>query len=302
LWARPWIASDAAVFYLRKIFWPVPLSVDYGRTPAWVLSHPVTSLSCLLPIAFVLLAWFLRRRWRVVSIAMILFLVLLLPNSGLVSFEYQRVSNVADRYAYLAMVAVALAIAGALATVPAGMVRRVAYGLTIGALVLWAVLTTVQLPTWKNGVALFSHAVAVNPTSFNSYQCLAQADLSAEDPTAALIAATRSIELNPSNEQFRAAARGSASVVPPPGFASVWAEAAQAHISRANALDGLNRLKESADEFAIAVQMNPGNVIAMTDLAFVLGRMGRDAEAQSWLRRALEIDPDFMPARRAMHH
>jgi Tfp pilus assembly protein PilF len=50
----------------------------------------------------------------------------------------------------------------------------------------------------------------------------------------------------------------------------------------------------------IAVQMNPGNVIAVTDLGFVLGRQGEEAQAQAWLHRALEIDPTFAPARAAL--
>jgi tetratricopeptide (TPR) repeat protein len=219
----------------------------------------------------------------------------------LASFDYQRVSNVADRYAYLAMIAVALAIAGGLSQLPAGVARQIAYCATITTLIAWAALTSFQLRTWRNGVCLFTHAVDVNPHSYYCFQCLAQADLAADDPTGAVQASTRSIELNPATEQFHAsiAARGSTSM-PPPSYAPAWAEAAQAHVARGDAFDRLNRFNEAIDEFSIAVQMNPRNAIAVTNMAFVLGRTGRIAEAQAWLHRALEIDPSFAPARAAL--
>jgi Tfp pilus assembly protein PilF len=91
-----------------------------------------------------------------------------------------------------------------------------------------------------------------------------------------------------------------APVVPSAESASDWAEAAQAHITLANALDRLNRLNQAAEELTTAVSMNPGNVIAITDLAFVLGRSGHETQAQAMLHRALQIDPSFLPARNAL--
>ena len=265
LWSRPRVAGDAAGFYLEKIIWPTRLTVDYGRTPAWILSHHATAIICLVPIALLVNAWILRNRQPLLAAAMVLYLMLLLPNSGLVSFEYQRVSNVADRYAYLAMIAIALAIAAGLSHLRAGLPRRVGYGAMILLLIWWAALTTLQLRTWRNGVVLFTHAVEITPQSFYSYQCLAQADLIAEDANAALLAATRSIELNPLNHPLRTG-------VPAPDAASAWAEAAQAHIARGNALDRLNRFSEAAAEFTIALQLNPGNAIAAKDLVIVRDR------------------------------
>jgi hypothetical protein len=39
LWARPLIAGDAVAFYLYKLFFPVWLGLDYGRTPEVVLAQ-----------------------------------------------------------------------------------------------------------------------------------------------------------------------------------------------------------------------------------------------------------------------
>jgi tetratricopeptide (TPR) repeat protein len=301
LWAHLRIAGDSAAFYLVKVIWPIPLAVDYGRSPQWVLSHSITAFSCLVPAALLLLAGWFRKRWPVISLNLFLYLMMLLPNSGLVAFDYQRISNVADRYAYLALVPVALLLAAILARVHKLALRRIAISLAILVLAWLALLTNLQLTHWQNGIALFSHAVEVNPQSWYCYQALAQAELNADDPGSALVNATHSIQLNPANAQFQSAvAEQDGEKIPPPGYAPAWAEAAQGHVTRGNALDRLNRLDEAAKEFTIAVRLNPGNIIAMTDLAIVLGRNGHEAEAQSWLNRVRKINPSFAPALKAV--
>ncbi|MEO7161696.1 MAG: hypothetical protein ABI041_02140 [Bdellovibrionia bacterium] len=50
---RPLVAIDSLGFYLRKIIFPYPLSVDYGRTPEWVLQNNSFLLSGACLLAFV---------------------------------------------------------------------------------------------------------------------------------------------------------------------------------------------------------------------------------------------------------
>ena len=86
-------------FYLSQLIIPIPLVTVYpDQLPADVVANIGSQfywllgiLALLLPIRYKIFRWI----W--------LFALLLLPNSGITPFDYQRFSVVADRYQYLAM-------------------------------------------------------------------------------------------------------------------------------------------------------------------------------------------------------
>ncbi|HWC89027.1 MAG TPA: hypothetical protein VG433_05220, partial [Pirellulales bacterium] len=107
---RPLVACDALTFYLRKLIVPLRLGFDYGRTPAVVLSSAARYWAWIAPACVLGLALVSRHR-RMWLTAAGIFVAGLLPVLGFVPFLYQDISTVADRYLYLPMLGVALALA-----------------------------------------------------------------------------------------------------------------------------------------------------------------------------------------------
>ena len=169
LWARPLISGDALAFYLGKVFWPVNLAMDYGRMPAWVLGNASVYWRWMIPAGAAVLLWLARRAelWA----AGLFFVLALLPVLGLVRFEFQSISTVADRYAYVAMVGPSMVLAYVAANVRAAWaIRAGASGALVAAC---AVSSWLQTGVWHDSASLYRHAIEVNPRSLTATHDLA---------------------------------------------------------------------------------------------------------------------------------
>jgi len=160
LWARPLLAGDALTFYLQKLVAPLQCAPDYGRTPEGVMDQWPFYVAWLLP-AVLLAAMACVRYRRVWLTALAVFVAWLLPVLGLVPFVYQRISTVADRYAYLAMLGPALALSWYLAR----RWNRWTVGISAAVLGVLGLMTIVQAALWQDDVTLFEHALEVNEKS-----------------------------------------------------------------------------------------------------------------------------------------
>src|SRR5207245_2501838 len=118
LWARLLIAGDAVSFYLYKLGVPVWLGPDYGRAPEVLLAQSWLWLTGLAPWGLAVWLWYKRTRvpWLVAAAGV--FVAGLLPVLGFIPFGFQNYSTVADRYMYIAMLGLALALAWGLAQSP----------------------------------------------------------------------------------------------------------------------------------------------------------------------------------------
>jgi protein O-mannosyl-transferase len=167
IWQRPFIAADAVTFYLGKLAVPLRLAPDYGRTPGVVLARSLTYAIPLLPLAIAALIW--RSRERLLWSAGLIFLLALLPVSGLMVFQFQQFSTVADHYMYVPMLGVAVAAAWAFAWAFAWAGQRWSgrtASVFAAALILGlAALSFRQAMYWRDDFALLPHALEVNPAS-----------------------------------------------------------------------------------------------------------------------------------------
>ncbi|MGB7158748.1 MAG: tetratricopeptide repeat protein [Tepidisphaeraceae bacterium] len=163
LWARPIVALDAIGFYLVKLVAPTQLTVDYGRSPQWLLAQPAFAWMWAVAAAAGVIVLLLRRRAPWLVVAAVAFVAPLLPVLGLVDFHFQRYSTVADRYVYVSMLGVAMAIAFVLTRVRRPAVARGAWMVTVVAL---AAVSIRQSAYWRDTATLFTHARDVNPNSF----------------------------------------------------------------------------------------------------------------------------------------
>jgi protein O-mannosyl-transferase len=147
LWERPAIAADALAFYVYKLFWPVRLTIDYGRTPALVLQGR-RWIAAVGAVIVTLALWPRLGRLRPGLLVMV---VCLLPVLGFVPFEFQRYSTVADRYMYFPMLGTAL--------IAAILPRPI----VLLAVLLLAIQTELRLGVWQNTSTLAHSALTLDP-------------------------------------------------------------------------------------------------------------------------------------------
>ena len=157
IWARPLVAADAVAFYLGKVVAPLNLAVDYGRTPAAIFATNTAYWTWLAPLAVTIAV--LLSRQRLLIAAWLIFLAAPAANLGLVPFDFQIVSTVADHYVYLALLGVALAVAWLVTRWPR---LRAA---VVAVVVILGVLTFIQAGRWRDSQTLWRHALNVNRDS-----------------------------------------------------------------------------------------------------------------------------------------
>ena len=160
-WSRPVIAADALAFYLGKIAAPVHLAIDYGRSPQHVLSSGtvwITVPAALLTGAVVVIV---RRWWAAPAAGAAVLAAGVLPVLGLVSFDFQSYSTVADHYLYLPMLGPAIVLAGAIDRWRNTLVLAIC----AAALAALAARSRIQAEVWRDSRTLFEHTLKVNPDS-----------------------------------------------------------------------------------------------------------------------------------------
>ena len=111
------------------------------------------------------------KQLRIYLVPLLVFAAALLPTLGLVPFNFQVVSTVADRYAYLALIGPALALSLIVARSPA-LPATVLAVLTVTALLF---CTVQRLPLWSEDVKLFAATLEVNPQSWKAMHNYASA-------------------------------------------------------------------------------------------------------------------------------
>lgn len=154
------VPLDAIGFYATKIVAPLHLVSDYGRSPRWLMEHRTAWLTCLIPLAIFAVAWSFRKRtpWPLGSFGV--FVAGLLPSIGIVPFDFQHYSTVADRYLYIAMLGPAMVAAFFVARF-----RKVGAAVMIGLLGILTAKSVVQLGYWRDDWRLMAHTLETNPQS-----------------------------------------------------------------------------------------------------------------------------------------
>lgn len=339
LYARPLVALDAIGFYLLKLLWPVGLCIDYGRTPSWVLSQGWKQGLWAIPILPAIGLWLMRRRfsWGLVGAA--IFLGALSPMLGLVRFDFQHYSTVADHYLYLPMLGASVGIC-ALAIHPQR--RRWWIGSGVAAAVILMALSIAQVRHWKNTPSLFEQVLRVNPRSWAGHNSLSAWWLMQGDPRRARVEAQDAVRINPASAPAwvnlgaalalerdldgaqsayqRAIDANPADATAHAAMGGLLGQLGQFDDARRHCLmaieldDGqptawLNlgtldaaqaRWPDARRHLARAVELSPRDVRARTNYAIALIMTGEVESAKAQLQLALQIDPAFIPARNTL--
>ncbi len=297
VWLRPVLALDALGFYLGKILLPLHLVPDYGRTSQALAASGALAWTWMPAAVLLAVAWSLRRRLRWLAVAVALFVAALLPVLGLVPFDFQYYSNVADHYLYLAMLGPALGLAFAYERIPG---RRV---LVPAALAVLLALSVAQASRWKDDATLYAHTLAVNPRSLVAHNNLGQALEERGEYEAALAHYRAALDADPGDAnvlnnvgnvlykegRYDDAIGHYTDVLGRSGVPAMTA--ARMHNNLGAAYIKKEMYDQALVELRRAITLDPGYLEPYYNLGSLLMAFGRYAEAAEVLRAGLVVDP-----------
>jgi tetratricopeptide (TPR) repeat protein len=301
LWFRPLIATDALAFYVYKLVWPLRLGVDYGRTPQLAIARGWIWWTWALPLVVGVGAGIARRRAPALTAAALTFLIGLAPVLGIIPFDFQAYSTVADHYLYLAMLGPALAVAWLAAHRPRPMWLAIAF-VVLAALSVRAIA---QARYWRDAVAIFEHAIDVNPASWAAHARLAEHWAERSDYTRAIEHGRRAVALNPQawpvhrmlGDHLARAGEIDVAVAAYRAALALRPDDAHANTNLANLLAERHEYAQAIAHYNAALRSVPYSVIVHTNLASVLEEVGRHDDAISHYQKALEFNPSAADAR-----
>jgi tetratricopeptide (TPR) repeat protein len=215
--------------------------------------------------ALALAAW-RRRAADPLLVGWLWFLGTLVPMIGLVQVGAQ---GMADRYTYLPLVGLAIAVAWLPGL--AGTRARVAGAVAAAVLLALAAGTRVEAARWRDGETLFRRAIAVDPDNFMAHYELARLMNATDRPAEAEIHAAQAARLVP-----------------------VWSDA---YLNLGAALQAQGRHEEAEKALRRAVARNPRSLDARHRLVRSLVAQGRLEPARSELDRLLREQPGDVEAR-----
>jgi protein O-mannosyl-transferase len=266
IWARPIVAFDAIAFYAKKLLIPTHFLIDYGRTPDWLLSHPSAWLGAGIAAIITLAILAFRKKTSHIAMGAAITVAGLLPVLGLVPFDFQYYSTVADRYVYLAMLGVALVVADIVAAMPRG-----GWGFFALVLLWLSILCNGQVWVWRSTDSLCSHTLATNPQSVAALRILSFDALQDSDWQTALRFTDRALQTKPNDPVLL--------------------------FDRGNALRDSGNLPEAAQDYALSLQHRPHDPQLRNNYAVVLARLGQDDAAEAQFAEVLRQAPNYANAR-----
>lgn len=256
-------AVNSIWVYAGKMFWPSDLNVMYPIVPIPPLQVAAAAVALLGALG--LSVWWLRRR-PYITVGWLWFLVMLTPVLGIVQVGAQAW---ADRYSYLPLIGLFLAVVWVVAEVAAkaNWARMGAIGLSAAALVVCALTTRAQLVYWQNGITLCNHWLGLYPQDARAHFNLGFTYFLMGDRKKAIEEFTVAVTILPTYEK--------------------------AHNDLGIALMDENRLPEAEQHFRAVLALQPDSLNARRNLARLLVREGRWAEALPELTAGLRKDkPD----------
>ena len=257
------------VRYLGHLFYPRDLSVHYphpdlaGGVP-W--SGFQVALAALLLAAITLAAVQYRRGF--LAGGWLWFGALLLPVSGIMQVGDQAM---ADRYVYLPMVGIAVAIVWLVHDLlvrseDTRLWRVAGSGAMVVVLAVSFFASRSELHHWQDSKSLFTRAVEVYP----------------DDPIMIYnlgVTLERAGELGPAEERYRRAVE-------------IKPDYALAHNNLGTLLAGRKRFEEALSHFESALAMEPEFLLALRNAGNASMMLERYAEAALHYRRAIELNPE----------
>jgi protein O-mannosyl-transferase len=267
-------ATISCLVYLRRMIWPLGLSIYYPHPavvqvviPAWVKAGAATVV-----VAGSVFVYLRRRLSPFLTVGWFWYLGMLVPVIGIVQVGRQLT---ADRYTYLPLVGIYIAVTWSLANVfdpPRFRIPRLL--LCLGLLGGLATLSWNQASRWRDSKSIFRRSLESTPNA-----SLLRTNLA--------IVLKNEGKLDEAIEQYEAAIRSSP-------------DDSNARYNFAVALNGMGRFDEAMSQYREAIRVRPDDAFARSNLGVLLMRKGMKEEALSQFREAVRLDPSDEVARMAL--
>jgi protein O-mannosyl-transferase len=293
-------AVVAPVRYIGKLLWPAKLAVLYphpGATLGWK-----AWVSAALLIAVTVLVLRARRRRPYLCAGWLWYLVALSPVVGIVQVGWQAF---ADRYTYIPSLGLAAAAVWGIASAAEGRLSsRALAAATAAVLAALSFLTVRQLSTWRDSLALYTHALeATGPNETmeidlgNELARRGRTEEAARHFEAALRVAPGSADALyalgglalSENRYADARAKFEEAARRHPDFAP-------AHIQTAVSLIREGRPSDAIPHVERALAIRAGSPEALYVFGSALDAQGKAAEAEAKYEAALKARPDYPEA------
>jgi tetratricopeptide (TPR) repeat protein len=254
-------ALTAYAAYLGQSVWPRGLAVFYPHPadalPAWRVAGSAALLAALSAAAFALRR---TRPWWLIG--WLWFLGTLVPVIGLVQVGGQAR---ADRYTYLPLVGLAIAVAFAAADLGrrARPLRAAVAALGALALVGLGLAARAQVAHWRDAVALHARAVSV--------------------------VGDHPVALFRLGNALRAAGRDAEAIAVYERLLEIAPRQREAHTDLGNLYARTGRLDDAVAAYRRELALDPQSFLAHANLGLALARQERDAEARPHLERAIAM-------------
>jgi tetratricopeptide (TPR) repeat protein len=258
-------ALSAYASYLAKTFRPESLAVFYPYPDSLGLFTWRVAAALAVLGGITALAWRLRRTAPYLAVGWLWYLGTLVPVVGLVQVGGQAM---ADRYTYVPLIGIFIAVAWGLAELGRGSraFRYAAVAVACASLPALGAVTHRQVGYWAGDVPLFRHAIAVTSANWLAHNNLGRGLFAQGRIDEAVVEYTEALRISP-------------------GYAD-----AHYNLGLARARSG--RPQEAIGEFEEALRLKPDFAAAHNNLGGVLAGVGRPEAAIEQYQLAIRLDPD----------
>jgi Flp pilus assembly protein TadD len=293
-------AGGIVWFYLYKALLPINLVFIY---PQWEIRAGDVLWWLPLTAAVLVTAILMWQRTRPMARALLgvwlFFGLALVPVMGWTDVYFMKFSLVADHYAYIAVIGVAIGVAAGLTT----LVRQRAWHWALVAVL--GVLTFRQSTLYADAERLYRATLEANPSTWLAHNDLGVV-VADRAPDEALRHFREAVRLEPgqiepqNNLCHTAAHVGLLDEAVKACSATIRLDPtiAAAHNDLGGALASQGRIDAARPEFEAAVRLDPGYADAHNNLANVYATTGRDGEAIAHYREAIRLAPGLTAAHR----
>jgi protein O-mannosyl-transferase len=288
---HPKVMLDSFTFYLLKIVQPLGFTINYGRNPEIAAQSQLYLYGALVTS----LLWIFFRQEPFLKRAFLLglgiFLVVILPTSGIIPFFYQKYSTVADRFVYFGLLGPALFVA-----LLAQWKNTVWTRLILGSLLVFCGLSShFLLKHWASDLDLVARMARVAPSadhSFNLAQMISYGMEGQSSVPGLLTSTPRPPRTELEKKYWLSAIEGN------------YREAIWMRPSFAEAYNGLGmvqaqqgKLIEAVASFRETLKLQPNFALAWHNLGQAYEALGKNQWAYESYAKAIELDPKAALAR-----